>query len=58
MPRGKVKEEDKQEILCEVCGKLKKVSRHWARFCSAKCKTKAWARRIVKAESEGKKLQW
>lgn len=55
---SKVKDEDKHEILCEVCGQLKLVSPHWAKYCSTKCKTKAWARRIVKEESEGKKLTW
>lgn len=55
---SKAKDEEKHGILCEVCGEVKRVSKHWAKYCSVKCKTKAWARRIVNAEDEGKKLKW
>lgn len=55
---SKVRDEEKHEILCATCGKVKRVAREWAKYCSTKCKTLAWARRVVRQEGEGKKLQW
>ena len=55
---SKVKDSEKHEILCQACGKVKRVIREHAKYCSTKCKTLAWARRVVRKEEEGKKLQW